>query len=98
MTIARLVLWRLLQAVPVLLLVAALAFALEMVAGDPVTARAPAVRPWKPPWVDTIWSRPTALPCLRAILSAASLASSPLLQKNAPARPEMSHSLRTARR
>ncbi len=38
MTIARLVLWRLLQAVPVLLLVAALAFALEMVAGDPVTA------------------------------------------------------------
>ena len=38
MIIARLVLSRLLQAVPVLLLVAALAFALEMVAGDPVTA------------------------------------------------------------
>ena len=38
MTMARVVLPRLLQAVPVLLLVAALAFALDMVTGDPVTA------------------------------------------------------------
>ena len=46
----------------------------------PVAERAPSVRPWNPPSSATIRVRPVAL---RAILSAASLASAPELQKKA---------------
>ena len=49
-------------------------------AGCPVAESAPSVRPWKPPSSATIRVRPVAL---RAILSAASFASAPELQKNA---------------
>ena len=48
--------------------------------GCPVAESAPSVRPWKPPSSATIRVRPVAL---RAILSAASLASAPELQKKA---------------
>ena len=48
--------------------------------GCPVAESAPSVRPWNPPSSATIRVRPVAL---RAILSAASLASAPELQKKA---------------
>ncbi len=46
-------------------------------AGWPVRARAPMVRPWKPPVVETMCGRPVSRP----ILKAASLASAPELEK-----------------
>lgn len=45
--------------------------------GWPVSARAPMVRPWKPPRVATMCGRPVSRP----ILKAPSLASAPELQK-----------------
>ena len=55
--------------------------------GCPVADSAPSVRPWKPPSSATMRVRPVAL---RAILSAASFASAPELQKNACAPPSRS--------
>ena len=53
-------------------------------AGWPVSASAPIVRPWKPPSVATTWVRPVS----RDSLNAASFASAPELQKNTrPGRP-----------
>lgn len=46
-------------------------------AGWPVSARAPIVRPWKPPSVATMCGRPVSRPSLNA----ASTASAPELEK-----------------
>lgn len=61
--------------------------------GWPVSESAPMVRPWKAPWVATMWVRPVSRP----ILKAASLASAPELAKyTRPGRPK-SWSSRSAR-
>ena len=51
--------------------------------GCAVAVSAAYVRPWKPPSMVMIVDRPAAWPWTRASLMAASLASAPLLQKNA---------------
>ena len=59
-------------------------------AGCPVTDSAPSVRPWNEPSSAT---RPVLPVALRAHFSAASTASVPELQKNAPAPPKRSESV-----
>ena len=56
----------------------------SVLAGCPVSARAPIVRPWNPPTVATAWVRPVSRDSLKAV----SLASAPeLLNSTRPGRP-----------